>query len=149
MSHRLFNQSYSAGDEEPSINLTPLIDVVFVVLIAFIIVAPLLNYDGVELASGNSTLIHKNVNQQSPIVITVNASNTITLNHQPVDESLLNAQLSELKLRHPTAIPQLFHDQKASFGTYCRIKNALEEVGYQQLNVVLLPSKPYLPVKGK
>ena len=36
--------------EEPLINLTPLIDVVFVVLIAFMLIAPVLEIDKVDLA---------------------------------------------------------------------------------------------------
>lgn len=36
--------------EEPTVNLTPLIDVVFVILIMFIVIAPLLDLDRIELA---------------------------------------------------------------------------------------------------
>jgi len=40
----------TALETEPTINITPLIDVVFVILIAFIIVAPLLEKEQVELS---------------------------------------------------------------------------------------------------
>ena len=39
------------GSEELHINLTPLIDVVFVLLIMFIVIAPLLELDRIQLAS--------------------------------------------------------------------------------------------------
>ncbi len=47
-SRRLSSLSHS---EEASINLTPLIDVVFVVLIIFILIAPMLELDRIQLAS--------------------------------------------------------------------------------------------------
>ena len=45
MSRRFFKQSDSRAIEEPTVNLTPLIDVVFVILIMFIVVAPLLELE--------------------------------------------------------------------------------------------------------
>lgn len=41
--------------EEPLINLTPLIDVVFVVLITFMLIAPVLDIDSVDLATSGGT----------------------------------------------------------------------------------------------
>ncbi|MBM3184115.1 MAG: hypothetical protein FJZ64_02270, partial [Chlamydiae bacterium] len=38
------------GNEEPLVNLTPLIDVVFVVLISFMLIAPILDIDSLTLA---------------------------------------------------------------------------------------------------
>ena len=41
--------------EEPEVNLTPLIDIVFVILIVFIVIAPLLQIEQVQLADASST----------------------------------------------------------------------------------------------
>ena len=46
-----------SDDEEPLINLTPLIDVVFVVLIMFIVIAPMLEVERVELASAGESAL--------------------------------------------------------------------------------------------
>jgi biopolymer transport protein ExbD len=43
----------NAESDEPLINLTPLIDVVFVVLIIFILIAPMLEIDRVKLATSS------------------------------------------------------------------------------------------------
>lgn len=44
----------SSALEEPAVNLTPLIDVVFVILIGFIIIAPLLEIDRIDLAEAST-----------------------------------------------------------------------------------------------
>lgn len=140
---RLFSSISAAHDlyEEPTVNLTPLIDVVFVVLIAFIIVAPLLNYEEVALATASdSALKTKAVTEQSSIAVSVTADNLVTVNKQKVALQQLPTLLQELRRRHPEVRPQLFHDERATFGTYCAVKRALEEAGYTHLDVILTPS---------
>lgn len=142
MSRRCFNLSDSRVIEEPTVNLTPLIDVVFVILIAFIVIAPLLELDRVELADAAMDAHDKpfSVQEVSPIAIHVKQDNKISLNGQAIDPKNLSEALKELKVRFPKAKPQLFHDRKAQFGTYQTIKNAAEFAGFQQMDVILKPS---------
>lgn len=127
--------------EEPAVNLTPLIDVVFVILIGFIIIAPLLELDKVELASGPKTgkafgtSVH-----EGPIAIHVRGDNTILYKNQPVSLSSLQERLKTDKKNYPKATPQLFHDKKGYFGTYQEVKNSLEEAGFDSVDVILKPS---------
>ena len=107
--------------EEASPNLTPLIDVVFVVLIMFIIIAPMLEIDKVKLT------IH------------VHEDNTIWVNSVKIKPEELLPLLQRAKKQNPTKIPQLFHDRKAQFGTYQTVKNAAELSGFDELDVILQP----------
>lgn len=142
MSRRPFRFSDTRAVEEPLVNLTPLIDVVFVILIAFIVVAPLLELDRVELADATMPQMDKTISVQetSPVAIHVRQDNTITVNGQTVTLGQLSQSLEQLKKRYPKAKPQLFHDKKAHFGTYQAIKNAAEAAGFQQMDVILKPS---------
>lgn len=128
-------------DEEPIINLTPLIDVVFVILIMFIVIAPLLEMDRIALAPKSASPEQESLSAQenSPITLHVYEDNTIKLNRQSVDLKTLPHLLEQAHLRHPQARPQLFHDEKAPFGTYQRIKNSLEIAGFEELDIILAP----------
>lgn len=127
--------------EEGLVNLTPLIDVVFVVLIMFILVAPMLEMDKIRLAtSGHSQDKEMVVVQESsPITIHVHEDNTIWLNGKHVTLSELPPLLELAKRKNPRKNPQLFHDKKAHFGTYQTVKNALEAAGFDELDVILQP----------
>src|SRR4051812_32937735 len=111
MSRRSLCMTNHRTIEEPSVNLTPLIDVVFVILIAFIVIAPLLELDRVELADAAMDVQDKSISVQeaSPIAIHVKQDNKVTLNGQPIASDLLSASLKELKIKFPNAKPQLFH----------------------------------------
>ena len=128
--------------EEPTINLTALIDVVFVVLIMFILIAPLLELDRVELADAPKVSHENNMSVQetSKISLHVQNDNSIWLNKHRVSLTELTSKLKKAKQLFPSARPQLFHDKKAHFGTYQGVKNALEEAGYKEVDIVLKPA---------
>ena len=126
--------------DDSLINLTPLIDVVFVVLIAFILVAPLLEVNQIALASGGAKsekIIPRNV----AVALHVKEDNSLWLNGKKVTLLELKVLLRDQKIATPMAIPKLFHDKKAFFGTYQLVKNAVEEAGFDQLDVILHGNK--------
>lgn len=127
--------------DDGAINLTPLIDVVFVVLVMFILIAPMLEIDKVELAKAAA---HENkspaiAQENSPIVIHVHEDDSVWLNQKRIGFDQLPSLLKKLKSQNPKAIPQLYHDKKAHFGTYQTIKNAVETSGFEELDLILMP----------
>lgn len=128
-------------EEDDSIDLTPLIDVVFVVLIAFIIIAPMLEIDTIDLASSKTELDDKrSLHTTNPSAIYVHADNTIWLGKRQIGLEQLESNLQKLQKEQKTQELQVFHDQKAQFGIYQRIKNAAEKTGFKQLDIILKPS---------
>jgi len=125
--------------DEGVVNLTPLIDVVFVVLIMFILVAPLVELDRISLASAAKEKRPDMVSFQegAPIKIHVHADNTIWLNGTPVKVVELTNLLKSAFQMHPNAHPQLYQDKSGHFGTYQSVKNAVESAGFESLDVIL------------
>jgi len=127
--------------EEPTVNLTPLIDVVFVILIMFIVIAPLLELDRIQLADSKGQYLGNSISVQesSPIAIHVSQDNSIWFSGKLVAIADLPELLKRSKKNFPNIRPQLFHDRKAQFGTYQSVKNAAEEAGFDQLDIILKP----------
>lgn len=122
------------------INLTPLIDVVFVVLFIFIILAPLLELEHVQLAdSSKNNLYHTSAQNCSHISIHVHADNSLWMNGHKVSKAELKKELHHAKKEFPHEIPQLFQDKNASFGSYQTVKNIAQEVGFHQMDLILQP----------
>jgi biopolymer transport protein ExbD len=140
MRKRKITRQVADSTDGSAANLTPLIDVVFVVLIMFIIIAPMLEIDKVKLATGPQTEFKEGATP-SDLYLHVLEDNTILINKRPVSESALLSVLTALHTKNPNLTPQLFQDKRALFGTYQCVKNALEEAGYKELEVVLEPNK--------
>lgn len=130
----------TSSDDSPHVNLTPLIDVVFVVLITFILIAPLLELDQISLAKNKpSKEIFHVADSSSVITIHVYKNNEICINGQRIAPSKLLPCLRNLRIKTPHGIPRLFHDNRAHFGTYQQIKNSIELAGFEKLDVILQP----------
>ena len=124
--------------DDAEINLTPLIDVVFVLLIMFIVVVPLLELDGVQLAAGEGSV--RTVKATSPIQIHARADNSVLVERNVVDGPQLARWLQQMRNDYPGEKPQLFCDRRAEFGTYQTIKNAAERAGFEEMDVILEPA---------
>lgn len=125
---------YEEG-EEPLINLTPLIDVIFVLLITFMLLAPILNIDHVALAQ--SGVMSKQDAANVPLVITLRSDNTIWFRGKSLPLNQLGQMMKAEKSLYPGEYPQLVADKNCHFGLYQDVKNVLEECGFQQMDVVL------------
>lgn len=128
-------------EESPDaeINLTPLLDVVFVVLIMFIVVVPILELDKVALAPGKIEQT-MGVHGSSPVAIHVRHDGTVWLGRRQVGVERLTEVMRALHTKFPGEAPQLFCDKRAPFGAYQVVKNAVEAAGYAEMDVVLEPS---------
>ena len=131
----LFSEFESDGE---LINLTPLLDVLFLILVFFILIAPMLEFDRIELApSSENKQEFVAVHETAAIKIYVQQDNSIWLSTHKVSLSVLGIALDQYYKSNPKNIPQLYQDQNASFGTYQKIKNLVESIGFDQLDVVL------------
>jgi len=138
MGRRNINRQSSSPIEEAWINLMPLIDVVFVVLIMFIVIAPMLDIDQIDLAEGTTRV--KEADLKKELSIHVRADNSIWFNKKQINlDELLNL-LTESYSQNPLSSFQVFHDRNATFGTYQEIRNVGQKAGYGHMDVVLKPN---------
>src|SRR5437879_4338594 len=82
------------------INITPLLDLAFVLLIIFMITTPLLE-NSMSLVIPSSGAINPPVNSSQVQTISIDRSETIRFNNQVVDSDALAGQLIELKRANP------------------------------------------------
>src|SRR5690606_29332347 len=102
MKRKSFQHFEEESIEEPLINLTPLIDVVFVVLIAFVLIAPILQVDRINLATDGH--LEKKQAQAGAILISVRADNTIWYEGSLVSLASLDPLLRQEKKKRPGAL---------------------------------------------
>jgi biopolymer transport protein ExbD len=82
------------------INITPLLDLAFVLLIIFMITTPLLE-NSMSLVIPSSGAASSQINAAQVQTISIERNETITFNNQVIDLDSLSAQLIELKRANP------------------------------------------------
>jgi len=126
--------------DDSLINLTPLIDVVFVVLIVFILMAPLVEIDSISLAPGSRKTAEKPFKTESNAIhIDLQKDGTVRINKREIDKKDLKPLLNALHDANTKGVPKLFCDKEVAFGTYQEVKNAVEDAGFETLDIVVAP----------
>src|SRR5436189_6087018 len=98
---RRYSQRHSLSTLS-EINITPLLDLAFVLLIIFMITTPLLE-NSVNLVIPSSGAANAPVNPAEVQTISIDRSEAIKFNNDPVDVQTLVARLIDLKRANPDA----------------------------------------------
>jgi biopolymer transport protein ExbD len=125
------------AEETDLINLTPLIDVLFTVLVLFIVISPFLDIESIQLAQKGVEATGQR--EKRKIRIFVQKTGQIKINDTPVTLKQLPGVLDELKKSFREEIPELYQDKNSSFGTYLNVKHALEQAGFEEMDLVVQP----------
>jgi biopolymer transport protein ExbD len=88
-------------EDEAEIDLTPMLDVVFIMLIFFIVTASFLNEFGVEGTRPPS--VQSNPEESKTIAIKIHSSGEITINGLSVDPRAVSAHITRHKAENPQA----------------------------------------------
>jgi len=118
------------------INVTPLVDVVLVLLIIFMVTAPVLQ-SGIEVAVPRTKTV-KEINEER-LVITIDRQQRIFLNNQPVNINLIGAQLRQ-KIRDPEGQAVFVRaDENVPFGAFATVMDAVKQAGIANVSIVTQP----------
>jgi biopolymer transport protein ExbD len=137
MSFGGFERSQSPSRPMAEINVTPLVDVMLVLLVIFIITAPLLTYAlKVDLPEVKSAPA---VPSGEPIRLSVDSAGTIYLNAQAIEVDALRARLTEFAAREPAPEVQLRVDKAARFERVALVMSVAQETGLTRIGFVTEP----------
>jgi len=116
------------------INVTPLVDVMLVLLIVFIVTTPLMLQDvPVRLPHTSANLPSSRV---SSVRLSVDGSGNIHLDAQAVGPEQLQAKLRALRERNPELNVRLMADERVSYGRVAKVMGVVQQAGIAKLSVV-------------
>jgi biopolymer transport protein ExbD len=116
------------------INVTPFIDVILVLLIIFMIAAPLATVDvAVDLPTSNA---QRQPRPDQPIFLTIKADLTLALGDAPVSRADLQSALDTVSNSDRTQRVFLRADKAVAYGSLMDTMNALRAAGYLKVALV-------------
>ena len=118
------------------INITPLVDVVLVLLVIFMITEPVLQ-SGIKVNVPQTRTV--NVITQQRMMVTIDAKQNIYLNDKPVNINDLGADLHQAGVDPAHQVIYLAADQTVPFGVFCSVMDAVKQAGITNVSIITRP----------
>jgi biopolymer transport protein TolR len=137
----------SAGSLNSDINVTPMVDVMLVLLIIFMVVTPLLQSGvPVTLPRGQNPDEDSNINKDSAIVIAIPTDGLYYIDRNQNTEipemvEFVRKRMSALK-PGDRQIVYIKGGTNVSYGEIVRVANAIRDAGYQEIGLVAERKRP-------
>lgn len=121
------------------INVTPLVDVMLVLLIVFMVTAPLLT-TGVHVDLPKSKAAPLAQSDDKPLEISIDANGKIFIQETQVDVNTLVPKLNAISNENHDAKIYIRGDKSNSWGTMMEVLGAVGGAGYTKVGLVSNPS---------
>ncbi|MCY1244458.1 Biopolymer transport protein ExbD [compost metagenome] len=116
------------------INVTPLVDVMLVLLVVFIVTAPLLtNAIPINLPKTEAVAPPE---QKDPLVVSIDGSGKFFIDKDEIQPDLLQGSLETAKARDPELRVQLQADDQVDYGRVAKAMASIERAGITKLAVI-------------
>jgi biopolymer transport protein ExbD len=116
------------------INVTPLVDVMLVLLVVFIVTAPLLtNAIPINLPKTEAVAPAE---QKDPLVVSIDEQGKLFINKDEIQPDLLQTNLQSARQKDPDVRVQLQADDGVNYGEVARAMASIEKAGITKLAVI-------------
>jgi len=121
-------------DEKPELNITPLVDVMLVLLAILMVISPNIVYEElIRLPKGSA---QKELTKIPPVHITISKSGEITVNKEPfkMDTFADNFSLHAQTLNHDATV-LISADQTLDYGKVMSVLGAVKKAGFREVSL--------------
>ena len=119
--------SHVATEEESSIDLTPMIDVTFIMLIFFIVTATFIKETGIDVNKPDAKTT--TVQDKANILIAIDANNRIWIDRRQVDIRAVRPNIERLYAENPQGSVVIQADKESKTETLIAVMDASREAG--------------------
>ncbi|MDM7861761.1 biopolymer transporter ExbD [Alteromonas sp. ASW11-36] len=120
-------------EEESNIDMTPMLDVVFIMLIFFIVTASFVKESGIDVNRPEAnTAVQKD---RANILIAISAEGEIWINKRRVDIRSVAENIIGLRAENPQGTVVIQADQKATTDLLIKVMDASREAGVYDVSI--------------
>jgi biopolymer transport protein ExbD len=143
--HLRGGKKHAKGNLNADINVTPLVDVVLVLLIIFMVVTPMIT-SGVQVDLPRTANHFKKPDDGKDIIVSVTQNKTIFMSGRPVPLKNIKNLIEDEKRRFPDKTVFVKGDSRATYGA---IREVMEELNKTGIEDVMLGTDEIKTLAGK
>lgn len=122
-------------DDEAEINITPMLDIVFIMLIFFIVTTSFVKERGLEVSRPSNAPPKEVKQDKGPIVVRIDSSSLISIQGRILEQRAVEANLERQKAEKPTSPLIIAAHPEADTEALVTILDAAKAVGIESVSV--------------
>lgn len=120
----------SKNQDDASIDMTPMLDIVFIMLIFFIVTASFLKESGIDVNRPDGSDSQNDQQDTQNIMITVTADNEVWMQSRRIDIRAVRANVERLKAENPEGTIVIQAAEDSNIDTVAVIMDSLNSAGF-------------------
>ena len=120
-------------EEEATIDMTPMLDVVFIMLIFFIVTASFVKEAGIDVNRPEAATAVKQ--DRANILIAISDKGEIWINERRIDVRAVQANIERLHAENPQGTVVIQADKKATTDTLIKVMDASRAAGVYEVSI--------------
>ncbi len=130
---RHLNQMLQEQDEKEEIDMTPMLDVVFILLIFFIVTASFVKEAGIDVNRPEAATAVKK--ERANILVAISDKGDIWINKRKVDIRSVQADIERLKAENPQGTVVIQADKKSTTDTLIKVMDSARAAGVYDVSI--------------
>jgi biopolymer transport protein ExbD len=130
---RHLNQMLQEQDEKEEIDMTPMLDVVFILLIFFIVTASFVKEAGIDVNRPEAATAVKK--ERANILVAISDKGDIWINKRKVDIRSVQANIERLKAENPQGTVVIQADKKSTTDTLIKVMDSARAAGVYDVSI--------------
>ena len=121
------------GEEESEVNLTPMLDVVFIMLIFFIVTASFVKEAGIDISRPPAATAERK--ERGNILVAITENDQIWIDRRQVDPRALRANIERLHAENPQGSVVIQADKASKNGLLVQVMDAARLAGVKNVSL--------------
>ncbi|MCY7295950.1 ExbD/TolR family protein [Alteromonas sp. a30] len=126
-------RKHRAEEEDASIDMTPMLDIVFIMLIFFIVTTSFVKEAGIEVNKPDASNATKQ--KSANIFIAINEDGDVWMDKREVDVERVRANIERMLAEQPTEVVIIQADVKAEHGKVVEVMDQVKAAGIARISV--------------
>ncbi len=127
------------AQEDNNIDMTPMLDVVFIMLIFFIVTSSFIKESGIQVKKPETETAVKK--PRTSILIAISADSEVWIDRNQVEKDLVKVVLQRLYSENPKGTVVVQADQEADAEAVLGVMDAAREIGVADIAIAGLPKE--------
>ena len=127
------NMNQFDDDNENEVDLTPMLDVVFIMLIFFIVTASFVKEAGIDVNKPNAVTAERK--EKGNILVAISADNQLWIDRRQVDPRALRANIERMHAENPNGAVVIQADVESKNGLLVQVMDAARQAGVKSVSI--------------